>query len=217
MKCKLLAGVIAVLCLFFLLSLDSSALAAGFGTGTLRFGDRGSDVVKLQSRLNELGYDVGVVDGIFGRKTEFQVIQFQISCGLKVDGIVGKETWKTLAEHPSRVANRGGTGQMSRGGENIRYSKALVMTATAYSPEEPALKKWGGLTCTGMRAQKGIVAVDPKVIPLGTRLYVEGYGYALAADTGSAIKGNRIDLCYDTLAEMNAYNHWGKVMVYILE
>lgn len=60
-------------------------------------------------------------------------------------------------------------------------------------------------TATGMKAQHGVVAVDPSVIPLGTRLYVEGYGNAIAADTGSAIKGNRIDLCFDTLSECNKY------------
>jgi len=56
-----------------------------------------------------------------------------------------------------------------------------------------------------MKAQHGVVAVDPRVIPLGTRLNVEGYGNCIAGDTGSAIKGNRIDLCFDTLAECNAY------------
>lgn len=89
----------------------------------------------------------------------------------------------------------------------------LTMVATGYSPQEPGLSDH---TATGMKAQHGVVAVDPTVIPLGTRLYVEGYGNAIAGDTGGAIKGNRIDLCFDTLAECNAY---GKrtVRVEILE
>lgn len=76
----------------------------------------------------------------------------------------------------------------------------IVMKATYYStsPEEN-----GGWTtsATGTELKRGVVAVDPNVIPLGTKLYVESldgspdYGYARAEDTGSAIKGNRIDLC----------------------
>lgn len=89
----------------------------------------------------------------------------------------------------------------------------LVMMATAYSPEEPGLSH---STASGLRAQKGVVAVDPRVIPLGTRVHVEGYGNAIAGDTGSAIKGNRIDLCFDTLAECNAYGR-RKVKVEILD
>lgn len=80
--------------------------------------------------------------------------------------------------------------------------KVFTMVATAYSPEEPGLSD---STATGLKAQRGVVAVDPRVIPLGTRVHVEGYGNAIAADTGGAIKGMRIDLCFDTLAECNAY------------
>ena len=78
----------------------------------------------------------------------------------------------------------------------------LMMVATGYSPEEPGLSD---ATASGLKAQHGVVAVDPRVIPLGTRVHVEGYGYAIAGDTGSAIKGMRIDLCFDRLEECNAY------------
>jgi 3D (Asp-Asp-Asp) domain-containing protein len=61
------------------------------------------------------------------------------------------------------------------------------------------------------------VAVDPKVIPLGTNLYIEGYGYAVAADTGGAIKGNKIDLCFEeSNSELRKFGR-KNVTVYILD
>lgn len=92
--------------------------------------------------------------------------------------------------------------------------KVLMMVATAYSPQEPGLDH---STASGMRATKGVVAVDPRVIPLGTRLHVEGYGNCIAGDTGSAIKGNRIDLCFDTLEEMEAFGGYRTLRVEILD
>lgn len=102
-------------------------------------------------------------------------------------------------------------------GQVVRYTKMMVMTATAYDPgPESCGPNAKGITRTGHRATYGVVAVDPRVIPLYTRLYVEGYGFATALDTGSAIKGNRIDLCYDTYREAIMYGR-RKVKVYILE
>ncbi|MHB8894760.1 MAG: 3D domain-containing protein [Candidatus Geothermincolia bacterium] len=92
--------------------------------------------------------------------------------------------------------------------------RVMSMVATAYCPLEPGLDE---STASGMRATKGVVAVDPRVIPLGTRLNVEGYGNCIAGDTGSAIKGNRIDLCYDTLEEMDAFGGYRTVRVEILD
>jgi len=112
-------------------------------------------------------------------------------------------------------------------GDTIRYKKALNMTATAYtSSYADTGKSIGdhgfGITSTGMKARKGVIAVDPKVIPLGTRLYVEttgkmpDYGYAIAGDIGGAIKGNIIDLYYD---DISTARNWGRrqVKVYILQ
>ncbi len=101
-------------------------------------------------------------------------------------------------------------------GQVVRYTDVLAMTATAYYPgPESCGVKAKGITRTGARATYGVVAVDPKVIPLGTRLYVEGYGFATALDTGSAIKGSKIDLCYDTYREAIMYGK-RKIKVYIL-
>jgi 3D (Asp-Asp-Asp) domain-containing protein len=69
-----------------------------------------------------------------------------------------------------------------------------------------------GKTASGLPCAKGVVAVDPKLIPLGTQLYVPGYGKAVAADVGTAIKGRIIDLWMTTDA---AARKWGRRTVTI--
>lgn len=106
--------------------------------------------------------------------------------------------------------------EVSRGGQNIRFERALEVMATAYCPCSKCCGPYAnGYTHTGVPAKRGVIAVDPRVIPLGTRVYVDGYGFGVAADTGSAIKGQRIDVCFDTHEEALA---WGirKVKVFIL-
>ena len=94
-----------------------------------------------------------------------------------------------------RVIEYGTQNRINRGGGVVYFSREINMIATAYWPN-PAWSS--GITALGIPARYGVVAVDPRVIPLGTRLYIPGYGFAIAADTGSAIQGNRIDLCYNT-------------------
>ncbi|HOA91502.1 MAG: ubiquitin-like domain-containing protein [Bacillota bacterium] len=85
---------------------------------------------------------------------------------------------------------------------NILYTKKITIEATAYYPGPESTGIYAdGYTYTGVKAGHGIIAVDPKVIPLGTKVYIPGYGFAIAADIGGAIKGNIIDLCFDTYRE----------------
>lgn len=103
----------------------------------------------------------------------------------------------------------------------IDVKKTITMNATAYDDSPQSQGKWVGTTAIGVKPRVGIVAVDPRVIPLGTKLYVESldgsedYGYCLAGDTGGAIKGNRIDLFFNTRSEVRSFGRQ-QVKVHIL-
>ena len=99
---------------------------------------------------------------------------------------------------------------------DLSKAKRMKMIATAYYPGDPLAWKDGTITFLGQKMQRGIVAVDPKVIPLRTRLYISGYGYGYAGDTGSAIKGDRIDLGVNNAQEEQSWM-FREVTVYILE
>lgn len=105
---------------------------------------------------------------------------------------------------------------------DLSNAKVITCTATAYTPS--ADETWpytDGLTATGVKCQVGMVAVDPSVIPLKSKLYIETedgsfvYGYCTAEDTGGAIKGNKVDLVMNTKAECFNFGR-RTVKVYIL-
>ncbi len=107
----------------------------------------------------------------------------------------------------ARLAKRGFAG-------TIRLAKAaLRMVATAYTADCYGCSGW---TASGRHAGHGIVAVDPAVIPLGSHLYIPGYGKAIAGDTGGAIQGHRVDLGFNSNADAV---HFGRrqVVVYVVK
>lgn len=112
---------------------------------------------------------------------------------------------------PANTTVRSGSA-VSRGGSR----KILTMVTTGYDGCYECNKPfYGKPSYMGLPLQRGIAAVDPQVIPMGTRLYVEGYGEAIAADQGNAIKGNRMDLFFDSHQEaLNYGKKTVKVIIY---
>ncbi|MEA4924775.1 MAG: 3D domain-containing protein [Syntrophomonadaceae bacterium] len=115
---------------------------------------------------------------------------------------------ETLVQPVNKVLAMGSITSVSRGGQRFDFTEARYMQATAYTYT-------GSHTATGNHPAVGMIAVDPTVIPLGSKMYIEGYGYAWAADTGGAIKGNIIDVF---LEDQSQCVKWGRktVKVYIL-
>lgn len=107
--------------------------------------------------------------------------------------------------------------------KGFSYSRVVNVTATAYDPS-PETNSGYSITAYGLVPQFGVVAVDPRVIPLGSKLYIESpdggaswtYGYCIAGDTGGAIKGNRVDLCYNTKSECIQFGR-RSATVYVLD
>lgn len=131
--------------------------------------------------------------------------------------VLAKETVEQAKKQVILVGARDAVYTMTTSrGREVRYTRMKQMVATAYYPGPESCGKYAdGYTATGKKAGFGVVAVDRKVIPLGTMLYIDGYGYAEAADVGSAIKGDKIDLCFDTYREAKMYGK-KKIKVYIL-
>ncbi|MDD5491215.1 MAG: 3D domain-containing protein [bacterium] len=101
---------------------------------------------------------------------------------------------------------------------DLTKAKTVWLTATSYYPYDPMCYPGGdGIhTYLGYTLERGLVAVDPRIIPLRTRLYIPGYGYAYAADTGNAIKGKKIDLSLNTRQESEKFGKRA-VKVYVLD
>lgn len=158
--------------------------------------------------LKEIKYEVIYENGV---EVDVQILQEDV-IESATNEIVERGTVSTVAT--------------SRG-DISRFSKVIDMTATAYHAGYASTGKrpgdpYYGITASGTVVRPGVVAVDPNVIPLGTKLYIEStdstssYGYAVAEDTGGAIKGNKVDLYFETPTEVKNFGR-RKVKVYVLE
>ncbi len=166
-------------------------------------------IEKGEKGKSKITYKISYADGV---EVDRKAVKEKVITKAKGE-VVEVGTKKTTMDDYT-IAYGEGTITTSRNG-TLSYSRVLYCNATAYDAVSCGKKPGEARTATGAIAQRGVIAVDPRVIPLGTRVYVEGYGYAIAADTGGAIKGNIIDVCMDSREESFA---WGRrnVKVYIL-
>ncbi|MBP1759635.1 MAG: hypothetical protein H6Q63_552 [Firmicutes bacterium] len=164
--------------------------------------------IPYQTVAQPADYPVGLPDRLVSRGSnglQEQTVRLRLEDGKEVEReTLGQRVVKTPT---NQVVSRGAQTTISRGGNTISFKRAYIMKASAYCIP-------GGTTATGAGVSRGIIAVDPSIIPLGQKVYVEGYGTARALDTGGAIKGNRIDLYMNT--EQEALS-WGvrNVTVYV--
>ncbi len=176
----------------------------------------------------KVGETKHVSDGINGRKTvtyRDTLINGQVVETVAVEEVVIKKAVpqvKQVGTGKAVVASVSKEGiELDANGQPIRYKKVISGKCTAYSSQEAAV---GTVTSTGLKAQVGVVAVNPNIIPYGTKLYIVSadgktvYGYAIAGDTGGAALSNRIvaDLYMDTVAECVEFGR-RTMNVYILE
>lgn len=135
-------------------------------------------------------YQVKKGDTLWGiaKRNHITVQQIKSWNSLKSDTIKPKQVLKIAA--PVKTASKKTTAKA----KTPAY-KEITVRATAYTA---SCKGCSGITATGINLKKNpnlkVISVDPKVIPLGSKVYVPGYGEAIAGDKGSAVKGNKIDV-----------------------
>ncbi|MBX6353424.1 MAG: G5 domain-containing protein [Thermoflavifilum sp.] len=145
----------------------------------------------------------------YGVKGSLQIRSIEVWRGGKV--IARKEERHVVKQPVTQVVLYGTKPRpmtiTARDGSTMLVARRLTVVATAYAA--------GGRTATGDPARPGIIAVDPRIIPLGSRVYIPGLGVMRADDTGRAIVGNRIDICMPNEA---AAERWGvrTITIYIL-
>ncbi|SFF02418.1 peptidoglycan-binding protein [Alteribacillus iranensis] len=204
-------------------NLNKDGIAGPHTIGALEIlgeGDEGKPVETLQEKLKNLGFYEYASDGKFGPHTDEAVRDFQQAANILVDGLAGPQTFSAIekdaakkstssseevkasekeakkqSKETSETTEKVASEQSSNESNTQSEGRTLQVNATAYTADCTGCS---GITATGvdLNANRNakVIAVDPDVIPLGSKVRVEGHGVYTAADTGGAINGNRIDI-----------------------
>lgn len=162
-------------------------------------------LAKGQKEGRKKGYDAGYKDGYAEKQHAKKVAEQKRQAEIARK----KEAAKQAAAQTAKASYSSPTSQPApaKGG----MTSLGVFETTAYTSDPAENGGYSG-TAMGTPIRRGVVAVDRNVIPLGTRLYIEGYGYARAEDVGGAIVGKRIDVAVGSKGEAR---NWGRRSVQV--
>ena len=178
------------------------------GSVLVREGTRGEQVRTVQTMLIQQGFLQGKADGVCGKLTVEAIRHFQQNKGVLVDGICGQQTYAKLQQGSPELAARAAEHEA-----DYTHGRVVYVSATGYSAYDPGNVP---TTASGTLVRHGVIAVDPSFLPLGTRVFIPGYGEAVAEDIGWGIRGNLIDVAFNTHEEALAFGRQD-LEIYILE
>lgn len=180
--------------------LKAAVLSTGLFLFTPIIADAASHTVTKGDTLYSIANKYNTTVSKLKSENNLKTNTINIGQTIKVKNASSKSSSKTTAKASSKKVTQSVV-------KNSSY-KTYRMIATAFTAN---CRGCSGVTATGFNLKKNpaakVIAVDPKVIPLGSKVHVEGYGTAVAADTGGRIKGHKIDVFYST--KNSAYN-WGR-------
>jgi len=184
--------------------------------GEVRVVQQGTPGVMVQ-HIEKVYHDGKMVSmRMVGKEVQTKTLDKVIAVGTKkrpVEAVVKTAAVKSASTAQTKKAVSSNN-RVSKAGVDFSYKKLIHVSMTAYSAGEPGI---GTRTATGTRVTEGrTIAVDPNVVPLGWWVYIEGVGFRRAEDTGGAIKGNKIDIYYDSVKRANSFGRKSGLKVYVI-
>lgn len=160
--------------------------------GTTVYLNEDSSVISVENNDEVVSYDVSEEE-VVETETPEEVKEEVVEEPVEEEVVVEEETTVETPQEETTKENEVNTSSNETEEAATVAGRTVTVEATAYSLNQPSL---GNITYSGidLRENPNVIAVDPSFIPLGSRIYVPGYGEFVAGDTGGAINGNRIDI-----------------------